>query len=79
MQLIPGDAETILSADSVDDSQTAMYPTKILNTISPNGVPHRVILKKFSCITLPKQCDHVSLSSSDNLFLELIRVSERYD
>ena len=38
MQLIPGDADTFVSADSVEDSQAAMYPTEFLNSLSPNGI-----------------------------------------
>ena len=57
MQLIPGDADTFVSADSVEDSKAAMYPTEFLNSLSPNGVPpHRLILKRahlsFSCVVL---------------------------
>ena len=39
MQLIPGDAETFVSADSVDDCRAAMCPTGFLNSLSPNGMP----------------------------------------
>ena len=47
MQLIPGDADTFVSADSVEDSQAAMYPTEFLYSLSPNGMsPHRLILKR---------------------------------
>ena len=58
MQLIPGDAHTFLSADSVDDTQAAMYPTEFLNTLSPNGMPpHRLILKRFASIILLRSLD----------------------
>ena len=58
MQLIPGDAETFLSADSVDDSQAAMYPTVFLNTLSPNGMPPvRLILKRLASIILLRSLD----------------------
>ena len=58
MQLIPGDAHTFLSADSVDVTQAAMYPTEFLNTLSPNGMPpHRLILKRFASIILLRSLD----------------------
>ena len=53
MQLIPGDADAFVSADSVEDSQAAMYPTEFLNSLSPNGMPpHRLILKWYGSIIL---------------------------
>ena len=39
MNLIPGEASTLLSADSVGKEQAAMYPTEFLNSITPNGLP----------------------------------------
>ena len=58
MQLIPGDADTFVSADSVDDSQAAMYPTEFLNYLSPNGKPpHRLILKRYASIIILRGLD----------------------
>ena len=58
MQLIPGDADTFVSADSVEDSQAAMYPTEFLNALSPNGMPsHRLILKRYASIILLRSLD----------------------
>ena len=52
------DAETYLSDDSVDDSQTAMYPTELLNKLSPNDMPpHQLILKRFALIILLRSND----------------------
>ena len=40
MNLIPGEASTLLSADPVGEEQAAMYPTEFLNSNTPNGLPH---------------------------------------
>ena len=51
MRQIPGDDQTFLSADSVDDTQAAIYPTEFLNSLNPNGMPpHRLKLKEFASI-----------------------------
>ena len=40
---MPGDDDTFVSADSVDVTQAALYPTDILNTLSPNGILASII------------------------------------
>ena len=58
MQQIPGYDQTFLSADSVDDMQTAIYPTEFLNSLNPNGMPpHRLKLKEFASIILLRNLD----------------------
>ena len=53
MRQIPGDDQTFLTADSVDDTQPAIYPTEFLNSLNPNGMPpHRLKLKEFASIIL---------------------------
>lgn len=46
--------EIYLSADSVQDpSQTSIYPTEFLNSLTPSGLPpHSLFLKKYSPIIL---------------------------
>ena len=49
MNLLPGEAKDILSADSVDTNQAAMYPTEFLNSIKLSSLPpHRLYLKQFA-------------------------------
>ena len=58
MNLIPGEASTLLSADSVGEEQAAMYPTEFLNSITPNGLPpHRLYLKVYASIILLRSLD----------------------
>ena len=46
MNLIPGEASSLLSTDSVNEEQAAMYPTEFLNYITPNGLrPYRLYLR----------------------------------
>ena len=47
MQMTPGDVDAFVSADLAEDSQEDMYPTELLNSLSPNGMPpHRLILQR---------------------------------
>ena len=58
MNLIPGEASTLLSADSVGEEQAAMYPTEFLDSITPNGLPpHRLYLKVYAPIILLRSFD----------------------
>ena len=58
MRQIPGDDQTFLSADSVDDTQAAIYPTEFLNSLNHNGMPpHRRKLNEFASIILLRNLD----------------------
>ena len=47
MNLLPGEAKEILSADYVDTNQAAMYPTEFLNSIKLSSLPpHRLYTKQ---------------------------------
>ena len=74
MQLIPGDAGTFVSADSVEDSQAAMYPTEFLNSLSPNGMPpHQLILKRYASIILLRSLDPTQgLSNGTRLIIRSV-------
>ena len=39
MSQLPGQAHVLLSADSVEPNQAALYPTEFLNSITPTGLP----------------------------------------
>ena len=55
---LPGEAKVLLSADSVDTSQEAMYPTEYLNSIMPTSLPpHRLYLKEYASIILLRSLD----------------------
>ena len=55
---LPGEAKVLLSADSVDISQAAMYPTEYLNSITPTSLPpHRLYLKEYASIILLRSLD----------------------
>ena len=54
----PGEAKVLLSADSVNTSQVAMYPTEYLNSITPTSLPpHRLYLKEYALIILLRSLD----------------------
>ena len=58
MNQIPGEAKVLLSADSVDSNQAAMYPTEFLNSITLTSLaPHRLYLKKYSSVILLRSLD----------------------
>ena len=60
MKLIPGDADRFVSADSVEDSQAAMYPTEFLHSLSSNCMPphrHRLMLKRYASIIFLRSLD----------------------
>ena len=58
MNLIPGKASTLLSADSVSEEQAAMNLTEFLKFIAPNRLPpHRLCLKVYASIILLKSLD----------------------
>ena len=58
MDQLPGEANVLLSADSVDVSQAAMYPTEYLNSITPTSLPpHRLYLKEYASIILLRSLD----------------------
>ena len=53
MNLLPGEDKEILSADSVDTNQVAMYPTEFLNSIKLSSLPpHRLYLKLYASVIL---------------------------
>ena len=53
MNLLPGEAKEILSADYVDTNQAAMYPTEFLNSIKLSSLPpHRLYLKQYASVIL---------------------------
>ena len=90
MNLIPGEASTLLSADSVGEEQAAMYPTEFLNSITPNGLPpHRLCLKVYAsdillCSIDPTQgmCNSTRLtvkSFLNRIIPKLIRQSMEID
>ena len=55
---ILGEAKVLLSADSVDYNQAAMYPTEFLNSITLASLPpHRLYLKKYASIILLRSLD----------------------
>ena len=39
IQKLPGEALTLLSADSVEETIAVNFPTEFLNSITPNGMP----------------------------------------
>ena len=58
MNQIPGEAKILLSADSVDSNQAAMYPTEFLNSITLASLPpHRLYLKKYASVILLRSLD----------------------
>ena len=58
MNQIPGEVKVLLSADSVDSNQAAMYPTEFLNSITlPSLPPHRLYLKKYASVILLRSLD----------------------
>ena len=55
---IPGEGKTLLSADSVPDDQSALYPTEFLNLITPSGLPpHHMYLKIHASVILLRSLD----------------------
>ena len=58
MSQLPGEAHVLLSADSVEPNQAALYPTEFLNSITPTGLPpHRLLLREFASIILLRSLD----------------------
>ena len=58
MNQLPGEAHVLLSADSVDRSQAALFPTEFLNSITPTSLPpHRLYLKECASIILLRSLD----------------------
>ena len=58
MNQIPGEAKILLSADTVDSNQAAMYPTEFLNSITLASLPpHRLYLKKYASVILLRSLD----------------------
>ena len=50
---LPEEAHVLLSADSVEPNQDALYPTEYLNSITPTGLPpHIHLLREFASIIL---------------------------
>lgn len=58
-ELFPGESLTYSSADSVDDdSQSAMYPSEFLNSLTPSGLPpHHLILNVNAPVMLLRNLD----------------------
>ena len=55
---IPGEAKVLLSADSVDSNQAAMYPTEFFNSITLASLPpYRLYLKKYASVLLLRCLD----------------------
>ena len=53
MNQLSGEADVLLSADSVDRSQVALFPTEFLYIIRPTSLPpHRLYLKECASIIL---------------------------
>ena len=53
MNLLPGEAKEILSADYVDTNQAAMYPTEFLSSVKLSSLPpHRLYLKQYASVIL---------------------------
>ena len=55
---LPGDGISLLGADSVEGSAAVNFPTKYLNSITPNEMPpHRLFLKMFATVILLRNLD----------------------
>ena len=56
LQLLPGEAVTYISVDSIisdDKEETQMYPLEFLNSLTPSGMPpHKLNLKLNSVVML---------------------------
>ena len=75
MNQIPGEAEVLLSADSVDSNQAAMYPTEFLNSITLASLPPpRLYLKKYASVILLCSLDPTQGMCNDSR-LTIIEIS----
>ncbi|SGY56839.1 BQ5605_C006g04179 [Microbotryum silenes-dioicae] len=52
IELLPGDAQTIYSADSVDEEDGSLYPTEYLNTLNIPGMPLHAVRLKVGCTAM---------------------------
>jgi hypothetical protein len=58
VERIPGDVRTFRSIDTVDDTDTTMFPTEFLNSLSLSGLPeHELKLKVNAVVILLRNMD----------------------
>ena len=58
MDQLPGQTHVLLSADSVELNQAALFPTEFLNSITLTSLPpHRLYLKEYASIILLRSLD----------------------
>ena len=56
--LLPDEGKTLLNPDSVEGTAVVNFPTELLNSITPNGMPpHRLFFKKFATVILLRNLD----------------------
>ncbi|SGZ23012.1 BQ5605_C022g09575 [Microbotryum silenes-dioicae] len=52
IELLPGDAQTFYSADSVDEEDGSLYPTEYSNTLNIPGMPLHAVRLKVGCTAM---------------------------
>ena len=52
LQLLPGEAVTYTSVDSIISDETQMYPLEFLNSLTPSGMPPHKLNLKLNCVVM---------------------------